>query len=60
MPDDNSPSHLSPPHAERWRELAEQASKEPDPKKLLAEVEELCHELEKREARLRNGPPATP
>lgn len=60
MPDDDRTSHPTSPQEERWRELAEKASKEPDSKKLLEEVEELCKELEKREAKLRKGPRATP
>lgn len=37
---------------EHWKELAEKASKEQDPKKVLDAVEELCKELDEREAEL--------
>ena len=55
MPDNGKVSNPAAPPIEHWRELAEKASKEEDPKKLLQEVEELCNELEQREAKLR-GP----
>ncbi len=53
MPDNGKVSNPPAPPTEHWRELAEKASKEQDPEKLLEEVEELCHDLEQREAMLR-------
>jgi len=53
--------NTSPPHeGEHWHELAERASKEQDPKKLVEEVEELCEELERREAEIRERRAAKP
>lgn len=40
---------LSPSDVPSWRELAERASKEPDPTKLLQLVHELCDQLERAE-----------
>ncbi len=33
-----------------WRAIAEKASQEPDPKKVVKLVEDLCQKLEEREA----------
>lgn len=55
MPDNGKVSNPPAPPIEHWRELAEKASQEEDPKKLLEEVEELCQELEKRETKLRGS-----
>jgi len=44
-----------PPEKEEWREIAERASNETDPSKLLRLIEELCSKLEEREAH-RKGP----
>jgi GAF domain-containing protein len=41
-------------HLDDWRVLAEQASKEQDPHRLLSLVQELCHALEQRDSSLRN------
>lgn len=38
------------PKDEDWRDLAEKASREPDPKRLVELVKELCDKLEHREA----------
>lgn len=46
MSDDSKGRKPPLPETERWRGLAEKASKEQDPKKLLETVEELCEELE--------------
>ncbi len=51
------------PETEDWRELAEKASNEQDPKKLLETVARLCDSIDKRQAAqaaLRKGPPAKP
>jgi len=40
---------LPPSDAPGWRELAERASKEPDPTKLVQLVHELCDRLEQAE-----------
>ena len=56
MPDTTKASTPAPQEPEHWRELAEKASKEQDPKKLLQEVEELCEELERRQAKLHKDP----
>lgn len=48
MPDDgNEPD---PSSNERWRELADKASKERDPKKLLETISQLCDALDARAA----------
>lgn len=60
MPDDNKTSQPPPAQVERWRELAEKASKEQDPQLLIVEVQDLCQELEARVAKLRGHPCAKP
>jgi hypothetical protein len=40
---------------ERWMELCEQASKEPDPERLLELVRQVNALLEEKETRLRSG-----
>ena len=50
---ENSPET---PRADDWRELAERASHEMNPKKLIHLVQRLCDELDKEtSARNRNG-----
>lgn len=59
MPNDNN--KLPQPEREKWQDLAEKASKEQDPTELMKTVEELCKNLDEREARLRKPPaPAKP
>lgn len=41
--------------AESWRELAEKASHEMNPKKLVALVKKLCDELDKESAAKKGG-----
>jgi hypothetical protein len=43
-------------HTERWKELAEQAAKEKDPKRMLELVHEVNELLEQKERRLRGIP----
>ena len=43
----------SPCHEERWRELARQASQEPDPTKLVQLVKELIREKDRAEEKSR-------
>ncbi len=54
MPQDGKPttSSTSPPSKD-WREIAERASKEPDPNKLLQLIEELCDSMDRE--RVQNG-----
>ncbi len=50
MSDESVQDSILPPSDEpSWRELAERASKEPDPKKLLELVHELCDQLDRTE-----------
>jgi hypothetical protein len=52
MQNDTKESPRPPlPDATNWRELAERASKEPDPTKLLLLVHQLCDQLEQAEQR---------
>jgi hypothetical protein len=51
---DDAARKIDPPiprEKEEWREIAERASNETDPVKLLQLIEELCSKLEEREAR---------
>jgi hypothetical protein len=43
-------------HKERWMELCEQASNEPDPIRLLQLVQQINAVLEEKEARLKTEP----
>ncbi len=55
MSQDNKPP--IPPKApipRDWRELAERASKEPDPEKLTQLIEELCDSIDRLRAERRN------
>ncbi len=45
MPDPKSASKPNP-HTEDWRDLAEQASRESDPQKLVKLVQDLCDRLD--------------
>jgi hypothetical protein len=47
-------------HIERWKELAEQAAKEKDPKRMLELVHEINELLEQKERRLRGIPASKP
>ena len=56
MPDDEKPLATPLPHsAEDWRKIAEQASKEMDPGKLLQLVQDLCTKLDERNAQRNHG-----
>jgi hypothetical protein len=46
--------NLPPSDAPSWRQLAERASKEPDPTKLVQLVQELCDQLEQAEQQKKN------
>lgn len=48
MPQDGKrPDASTPPIHEDWRELAEKASNEQDPKKLVDFVQRLCDEIDR-------------
>jgi len=48
MPQDGKPARSTP--APDWRDLAAQASHEPDPKKLTELVKEICDRLDENES----------
>ncbi|MGC2446398.1 MAG: hypothetical protein WA477_02055 [Candidatus Sulfotelmatobacter sp.] len=49
MPDPKKEPEFSP-GTKDWRDLAEQASKEPDSGKLIQLVQDLCDQLDQRDA----------
>jgi hypothetical protein len=59
MSHDGTPKNLSP--APSWREIAEKASKETDPKKLSELVGQLCAKLEEEQQKKKTfAPPVSP
>jgi hypothetical protein len=62
MPDNRKPTGApsTPPQSEDWRQIAERASRETNPKKLLELVRHLCALLEKHGAELKSSQPPPP
>jgi len=59
MPDPEKKA--KPPfRTEDWRELAKKASREPDPRKLLRLVEDLCDRLDQGDTKLKVTSKGTP
>lgn len=52
MTEDGKASHPAPANTENdgWRDIAEKASTEKDPEKLVQLVEDLCKKLDQRDA----------
>jgi predicted Zn-dependent protease len=46
MTDETRKRTPPPPPTDEWREIAERASREQDPRKLIELVQELCKKLE--------------
>ncbi len=54
------PVRSEPPVQEEWRDIAEKASHEQDPRKLLKLVDALCDTLDQRAAAQKQKPPIKP